>query len=194
MKKIIFIVLLIPFNLYSQNLNINKNVQRLIPYNSFERNAIIDSSIKQRTHRKIFINSSVGILLEIASFGLGYQISDNLAVSIKGHAGFIGKAANGATGLGFKVSHYFSKSGLNCVNLESILYFYSGLEDLSPRIYSLLKGAFFDLNIGKENISDSGFSIFWSLGIGISMAKEADVLALPSFKIGVNFNFLQEQK
>jgi hypothetical protein len=189
MKKIIFVLLFIPFNLYSQKLNINQSVQSLISINSFEKNAVIDSSMNQRTHRKIFIYSGIGIILEMASFGVGYQISDNLALSIKGHVGFVGNAANGATGWGFKVSRYFPKSGVNCVNLEGIIYFHSGLEDLSPRIYSLFKGAFFDLNFGKENISDSGFSIFWSLGIGISMAKEADVLALPSFKIGVNFNF-----
>lgn len=172
MKSITILLLLACINIYSQNSSkfINEG----------------------KEERKIFIYSNLGVL-DFLSLGVGYQASENVAISIKGSQTFItGSGAfnfpNSGAGIGFKFTYSTSFLFFNSVSAEYISYL-SLTYDKSTLPEGFIKGHYFDLNIGHENIYDAGLSFFWATGICISAVKTKNVLYSPSLKVGFNYNF-----
>jgi hypothetical protein len=154
--------------------------------------------------RNIYLSASLGIL-EVGTFGLGYQINNNFSVSVIGGMAWIGSANYGfpgyATGYGLIMSYYYKKILLfNTVSIDYILYLNSSLDWESLKQPWLLgyepttKGYYLELNIGRQTINKSGFNIFWSVGVAVSSAKQANILYAPSLKIGINYNFMKDNK
>ncbi|MDI6786655.1 MAG: hypothetical protein QMD92_08100 [bacterium] len=131
-------------------------------------------------------------ILEVLSIGIGYQISKNTAISIKGSGTWIGSSALGfpssGMGLGFKLSYYKPILFFNNFSFEYISYLSTTLDWVHRGYKPLFKGSYFDFNLGKETIDECGFNFFWAIGFCISAAKEAHILYFPSLKIGLNFN------
>jgi hypothetical protein len=147
---------------------------------------------EKKEGRKIFLYSNLGIL-DFISLGVGYQASENVAISIKGSQTFItGSGAfglpNSGAGIGAKFTYSTSFLFFNSISAEYISYL-SLTYDKSILPASFIKGHYFDLNIGYENINDAGLSFFWATGICISAVKTKNVLYSPSLKIGLNYNF-----
>ncbi|MBX2977346.1 MAG: hypothetical protein KF721_14550 [Ignavibacteriaceae bacterium] len=184
MKQILLILIVFTLNakfLFSQ-INLNNYSDR----NSLTSNLEIDKNI-----RGIFLFSSIG-LIEVVSMGVGYQVTDNFSFALKGSATWIGSSAmgfpNGGRGIGIKLSYHTPFLFFNNTNVEFIQYLATSFDD---HINSISKGHYLDFNIGKENINESGFNFFWSMGICVIAVKEADILYGPSLKIGLNYNLFK---
>ncbi|MFA3782039.1 hypothetical protein ABRY23_03125 [Melioribacteraceae bacterium 4301-Me] len=142
---------------------------------------------KKDSVRKIFIYSNTGIL-EFLSFGVGYQVSQDFAISLKYSNTFIGSGfifPNTGSGIGIKLSYYTPFSIFNCINAEYVSYL---ILSTTKKVNSVTKGNFFEANIGKEIVKKEGLRVFWSLGLAISNAKMTTVVFAPSIKIGINYN------
>jgi hypothetical protein len=157
----------------------------------FSQNDSDKTVINSSEPRNFFINSSLGIL-EFISLGVGYQASEKVAITIKASETFITGASlgfpNWGTGLGFKVSYSTEFLLFNTISAEYIAYLETSIDE-SNSLNTLLKGNYFDFNIGRENIYDEGLNVFWAIGICISAVKTTDVLYSPSLKVGLNYNF-----
>ncbi|KUG25725.1 hypothetical protein ASZ90_004446 [hydrocarbon metagenome] len=149
------------------------------------------NSVNEYELRNFFVTTNTGIL-EFISIGIGYQINDDISIALKYSGTWIGSSAmglpNSAYGLGCKFSYHKPFLFFNSTSFEYISYLSSTLDWQSRENEPFLKGHYFDLHIGKENIEKNGFNFFWSLGICLSAAKEAHILVSPSLKGGVNFN------
>lgn len=141
--------------------------------------------------RKIFIYTSLGVL-EVLSIGIGYQISKNAAMSIKGSGTWIGSStfnipASGM-GLGFKLSYYKTILFFNNFSFEYISYLSTTLDWDNLSNIPLFKGSYFDFNLGKETINECGFNFFGAIGFYSSATKKSHVVYSPSLKFGLNYN------
>jgi hypothetical protein len=147
--------------------------------------------------RGIFLYSGIG-LIEVLTIGIGSQVSQDISISLKYATTWIGKGAmilpNSATGIGLKLTYHkdLAPLPLNAISFDYILYLHSSLgwQYRLDRYDPFIKGHYFDINVGKETVNESGFHFFWGVGFCISAAKEASVLYAPSIKIGINFNFI----
>lgn len=147
--------------------------------------------------RGVFLYSGIG-LIEVLTIGVGTQVSQDISISLKYAATWIGSGAmglpNSATGIGLKLTYHknLAPLPLDAISFDYILYLHSSLDWQSrlDKYDPFIKGHYFDINVGKETISESGFNFFWAVGFCISAAKEANVLYAPSIKIGLNFNFI----
>ena len=139
--------------------------------------------------RHIYIFTNIGIL-EVLSFGIGYQLSSDFSIAIKwggtciGGGGGYGLPGSG-DGIGIKASYRLPYDIFNNISFEYIPYLRLSLTDQGS---STFKGNFFDLNVGYENILKNNVKIFWSLGLCLSDAKKAHMVFSPSVKIGLNYN------
>ncbi len=144
---------------------------------------------ERKEERKIYLYSSLGIL-DFISLGIGYQATENFAISIKGSQTFITGASmgfpNAGYGLGSKVSYSTKFLLFNSISAEHIVYLGTTTDDSKSLKYA---GNYFDLNIGRENIYEEGFNVFWAIGICLSAVKSRDILLSPSLKVGLNYNF-----
>jgi hypothetical protein len=147
--------------------------------------------------RGVFLYSGIG-LIEVLTVGIGTQVSQDFSISLKYATTWIGKGAmilpNSATGIGLKLTYHkdLAPLPLNAISFDYILYLHSSLgwQYRLDRYDPFIKGHYFDINVGKETVNESGFHFFWGVGFCISAAKEASVLYAPSIKIGINFNFI----
>jgi len=154
---------------------------------------------KEKNIRSLFLFSSIG-LIEVFSIGAGIQLSDNFSISVKYAGTWIGSGfifPNSAAGPALRVGFHKPFLLFNTVSLDYIIYLYSSLDWESLKMpwrlgyEPFIKGHYFDFNIGKETIDESGFNFFWAIGFCISAAKEAQILYAPSLKIGINLNFIK---
>jgi len=157
----------------------------------FSQNNITQPVNNSGNHRNFFLYANLGIL-DFVSLGLGYQVSKQVAISIKASETIITGSSlgfpNWGTGLGFKVSYSKEFLLFNSFSAEYIAYLETSIDD-SKSLNTALKGNYFDFNIGRENIYDEGLNVFWAIGFCISAVKTTDVLYSPSLKIGLNYNF-----
>jgi hypothetical protein len=141
--------------------------------------------------RNFFLFTNLGIL-DFVSVGFGYQASEKISLSLKASETFIAGASLGfpewGAGVGFKVSYSTKFLFFNSVSAEYIAYLETSIDE-SKSLSTLLKGNYFDFNIGHENIDNEGLNVFWAIGICISSVKTTDILYSPSLKIGLNYNF-----
>ncbi|AFH50036.1 Hypothetical protein IALB_2333 [Ignavibacterium album JCM 16511] len=186
MKQILLVLIVALLN--TQFLLGQINLIGSTDYSNFENNAEIDNNL-----RGIFLFSSIGIL-DFLSLGIGYQVSEKISIAIKGSQTFIGSSAmgfpHGGNGVGIKISYHTPFLFFNTTSLEYISYLSTSFDD---HINSITKGNYFDFNLGREIIDESGFNFFWAIGFCVSAAKEANVLYTPSLKIGLNFNFIEKE-
>lgn len=195
MRRILLVLILFLSNtqfLFSQT-NIYKDSSYCNDMNNFD----LDTN-----RRSVFLFSSVGII-EVLSLGVGYQVTENFSLALKWSATWIGSGAmilpNGASGYGIKLSYHKPFLFCNSTSFEYILYLHSTLDWERKKLYGridkipTLKGHYFDFNIGRETINESGFKFFWAIGFCVSAAKEAHVLYAPSLKIGLNYNFIRKR-
>lgn len=158
----------------------------------FSQNDSDKRLINSAEPRSFFINSSLGIL-EFISLGIGYQASEKVAISIKASDTFITGSSlvfpNTGTGLGFKVSYSTEFLFFNSISAEYIAYL-SLTYDQTIMPSGTIKGNYFDLNIGRENIYAKGLNVFWAIGICASAVKTQETLFSPSIKIGLNYNII----
>lgn len=187
MKEIVFILFSIFLNtpiMFSQINLINTNDS-----SCFTNDYKVDNN-----QRSIFLFGSVGII-EVASIGFGYQLTENFSFSIKGSGTLIGSSAmgfpNGGRGIGMRLSYQNPFLFFNNTNVEFTQYLATSFDD---HINSISKGHNLDFNIGKETINESGFNFFWAIGFCVSAAKYANILYAPSLKIGYNYNFIKRSK
>ncbi|MFH1197186.1 MAG: hypothetical protein V1720_15925 [bacterium] len=152
----------------------------------------VDSSCEKT--REVFIYSSIGFL-EILSVGVGYQATDNISIAVKAsYSGVEGNPfPNFAVGLGIKAAYHFNQIILfiNKISFEYTAHIGSSLEYEKMNIDEpFYKGTLLEFNVGRENIHKSGFGIIWSAGINMNrMVKYRDTVIVPSFKIGIFYNF-----
>lgn len=162
MKQILLILLVFTSSakfLFSQiNLINNSN------NNSLTSNAEIDNDL-----RGVFLFSSIG-LIEVASIGVGYQVTEKFSFSLKGSVTWIGSSAmilpNSANWYGIKLTYHKPFLIFNTASFEYILYTQSTLDWEGKKLYNqikkipTLKGYYLDFNIGRETINESGFNFF----------------------------------
>jgi len=191
--RTIFLTTIIVLILVEVSLSQNNSLS----LNRYDFNSIEQENKNEKKVRNIFLFSSIGVL-EIISVGIGYQITDNFSLSLKGSVtGFEGGAfnvPNSTKGLGIKLTYYCPFIFLNTISFEYTLHLDANFDYLGRRIHKpSLKGSFFDFNIGKESINEAGFNFFWSVGFCINSVKYVQILYSPSIKIGLNFNFIKKE-
>lgn len=187
MKQILLVLIATLIN--TQFLLSQINLISITDSNSFENNAEINNNL-----RGIFLFSNIGIL-DFLSAGIGYQVSEKISLSLKGSQTFIGSSAmglpHGGSGVGIKLSYHTPFLFFNATSFEYIQYLSTSID---YRINSITKGNYFDFNIGRETVNESGFNFFWGIGVCMSNAKGANVLYSPSLKFGFNFNFTEKEQ
>lgn len=101
MKQILLILIVVTLSaksLFSQ-INLINNTDNI----SLKNNTEINNELKS-----IFLFSSIR-LIEVVSIGVGYQVTENFSVSLKGAATWLGSTAmgfpNGGRGIGIKLSY-----------------------------------------------------------------------------------------
>lgn len=167
------------------------NLISITDSNSFENNTEIDNDL-----RSIFLFSSIGFV-DVISIGMGKQLNKNFSLSLKGTAAWVGSGyytPNSGGGIGLKLSYHEKLLFLNTVSIEFTPFFQLNYYRPDKPISSPFKGYYFDINIGKEKVDESGFNFFWAIGFCVSAAKYEPLLYGPSLKIGLNFNFIKEKE
>lgn len=194
MKHILLVLIVTILNtkfLFSQT-NFSKDSSYFNNMNNFDFNT---------NQRSVFLFSSIG-LIEILSLGVGYQVTENFSLALKWSGTWIGSGEilpNSASGYGIKLSYHKPFLFFNSVTFGYIIYFKSTLDWESIKqpwnlgYEPFIKGQYFDLNIGRETINESGFNFFWAIGFSVSAAKEANILYVPSLKIGLNYDFIRKK-
>jgi hypothetical protein len=169
--------------------------------NSFRRRDPLEiPGEKEKSIRSVFLYSSIG-LVEVFSLGLGKQLNEDFSLSVKFAAAWIGSSAsilpNGARGVGFRLAYHKPILFFNATSCDYLLYLLSTLDwdtrKREPGYDPFVKGHYFELSLGKETVDKPGFHLFWAVGFCISAAKEAHILYAPSLKIGVDFNFVNQE-
>lgn len=144
---------------------------------------------EENTERKVTINAGIG-LIELYSLGIGWQVSKDFCLTFNYSRTMIGKSTflpSVGDGVGVKLT-YFNKPFwiFNKISAMYLQYLYLSLD---RKIDSAMKGSYFEMCFGKEDITAPGLNINWSAGVGVSAAKTAELLFMPSIKIGINYNF-----
>ena len=151
-------------------------------------NEVITKSQKTRT---AFIFANIG-LVDPLSLGAGVQ-SNRYAFSIVFKMAWVGSGyytPNSAKGVGVRISYSKQFLFLNMISLEYVPFYELQYYRPNKPIKTFSKGYYFDVSVGKEEISISGCNFYWSVGFAISAAKHEALWYGPSIKIGYNYNLI----
>ena len=179
---VFYIILIIDSNLLGQN--------------KYFENA--DSNITEVGYeqpRDIFFLFSLG-LIDPLTVGVGMQF-DRFSVSSILKAAWVGNGyyvPNSGGGVGIRVGYHRKILFFNMLSFEFVPFL--ELEYYRPNkpIKSFPKGYYLAVNIGKEEVSVSGFNFFWAVGFAISSAKYESLLYGPTIKVGYNFNIISQRE
>jgi hypothetical protein len=201
MKRIFtFLILLILCSV--TNTQSAQKINKTLATNRGYSEIIVDpTNVTIETLRSLYLSGSIGVF-EVGSFGIGFQINKNFSCAVIGGATWIGGAnygiPNSGSGYGVNVSYYKKILFFNNISFDYIFYLTSSLDWESLRqpwrlgYEPTIKGYYCEVNLGHQNLSESGLNFFWSVGLGISSAKESSILFAPTLKLGINYNFLME--
>ncbi|HZW40125.1 MAG TPA: hypothetical protein VFF33_12575 [Ignavibacteriaceae bacterium] len=174
-KKVLLLIIIFTFSTFAyqeENTSEKFNVEN-------------DDSLKERS---FYTGLNIG-LIEYASIHIGYQISQRYSVSLIGGGSIIngGIFAN-AQGVGVRFSYHTKGKYWDCYTIKYVPYIFGDFYNPLPKQFFF--GNYIDITVGKENIYNNGFNIYWSLGISYNNAKTMMPLFCPLFKFGVNYNIM----
>lgn len=189
MKKYVlvaFFIFVLNIHLFSQ-----PNKDALLNYYT---NESIEEKVQNIRSGSIFFG--IGIV-DVFSLGVSKQINNELSISLKGAGVWVGSGyyvPNSGGGVGFKLGYHFKLFFVNIATIEIIPLLQLKYYRPDKPIKSLIKGYYFDVNIGKEKINEQGLSFFWAFGFCLSAARYESLLYFPSLKIGLNYNFIKPEQ
>lgn len=145
-----------------------------------------DSSASKKIN--VALNSG---FLECLAVSVGYPLSDNWQIAIKGNfVAHQGRSLGGppsGKGIGLRITKRFNEWFLfNYVSLEPTYLLVAFRNRINSKDYN---GSLLELNAGHEILEQKSIHFFWAIGGALSLIKTEHPMFFPTLKLGINYQF-----
>ena len=191
MKKLLYVITII--FLFSFIVKANSKINIVNNYSQIDSIDTTDTIVKTRgtlsLNPFVLLYATPAIILfkhsELFQASYGFNINDNYSIS-----GKVSYQLDKTFPIGLKFSFLFPEKifwGFDCANVE-VMHSFHPKREIYEAYYFDQKRWYFSLNLSKENITEKGINIYWSVGInGAIRMYDNKLLFAPVINMGIAF-------